>query len=231
MTVPSPLRVPVAELHGRDVPLGTPERPSWRGRLHVAALVVALPLVVLLAIVADGARARAGVIVYGVGLCAMFAVSSTYHRWVHTRRARAGWRRADHATIFAAIGGTFTAMALTVLHTPSAIVLLVVVWGVSAAGAVLKAAAIAVPDWVSAALYLATGWAGVLIVPALWRSGGAGPVLLLFVGGVAYTIGAIGFGRRWPTLRPATFSYHEVWHVFTVVAAGAHLGAVWAVAA
>ncbi len=94
-----------------DAPLGTAERPSWRGRLHLFALVTALPLVVLLAVGSDGARARAGVIVYGVGLCATFAVSTTYHRWVHTVRMRAVWRRLDHATIYAAIAGTCSAVA------------------------------------------------------------------------------------------------------------------------
>lgn len=130
----------------------------------------------LLAIEANGARARAGVIVYAVGLCAMLAVSTTYHRWVHTLRARAAWRRADHATIFAAIAGTFSAVALAILGTAAAIA-------------------------------------------------------LLLAGGAAYTVGAVGFGRRWPTLRPATFSYHEVWHAFTIVAAALHLAAVWTVAA
>ena len=51
----------------------------------------------------------------------MLAVSTTYHRWVHTIRARAAWRRADHAAIFAAIAGTFTALALTSLDTGPAI--------------------------------------------------------------------------------------------------------------
>ena len=56
------------------------------------------------------------------------------------------------------------------------------------------------------------------------------PVLLLAVGGLLYTVGAIGFGRRWPTLGPNVFSYHEVWHAFTIAAAGAHLAAIWIVA-
>ena len=37
-------------------------------------------------------------------------VSTVYHRWVHSARARERWRRADHAAIFAAIAGTFSAM-------------------------------------------------------------------------------------------------------------------------
>ena len=56
------------------------------------------------------------------------------------------------------------------------------------------------------------------------------PVLLLAAGGLLYTVGTIGFGRRWPTLGPKVFSYHEVWHAFTIAAAAAHLAAIWIVA-
>ena len=74
------------------------------------------------------------------------------------------------------------------------------------------------------------GWAGVLLFPAVWSRSGLLPVLLLAVGGLLYTVGAIGFGRRWPTLGPKVFSYHEVWHAFTIAAAAAHLAAIWIVA-
>jgi hemolysin III len=213
-----------------DVPLGSPTRPSWRGRLHLLALLFALPLASVLAVRADGARARGGVIVYAVGLCSMLGVSTAYHRWVHTVRARALWRRADHAMIFAAIGGTFTPLCMIVLGTWWTVTLLVAVWAASLTGAIMKAA-----DWrhahrVGPIMYIGIGWAGTLLVPALWTRGGVLPVVLLFVGGVMYTVGAIGFGRRWPTLRPSVFSYHEVWHSFTVLAAAAHLAAVWIVA-
>lgn len=49
---------------------------------------------------------------------------------------------------------------------------------------------------------------------------------LLLGRGVLYTLGAVAFARHWPTLRPARFSYHEVWHVFTIAAAGMHFGAI-----
>lgn len=188
-------------------------------------------MLVLLAIEANGARARAGVIVYAVGLCAMLAVSTTYHRWVHTLRARAAWRRADHATIFAAIAGTFSAVALAILGTAAAITLLIAMWAAAAVGAGVKIAGIRQSERIGAVMYIATGWAGLVLLPALWADRGATPIALLLGGGAAYTVGAVGFGRRWPTLRPATFSYHEVWHAFTIVAAALHLAAVWTVAA
>ena len=214
-----------------DAPLGSPARPSWRGRLHLIALWLASPMVVVLAIHAHGARARAGVIVYAVGLCSMLAVSTTYHRWVHTIRARRIWRRADHATIFATIGGTFTALAMVSLGTGFVITMMILIWVAAAGGAVVKIVNVPRSDRIGVILYIAIGWAGLILVPALWIHGGPVPVGLLLGGGVMYTVGALGFGRQWPKLRPSTFSYHEVWHAFTVAAAGLHFAAVWVVAA
>ncbi len=41
-----------------------------------------------------------------------------------------------------------------------------------------------------------------MLVPALWIHGGPLPVALLLGGGIMYTVGAIGFGQKWPTLAP-----------------------------
>jgi hemolysin III len=209
-----------------DAPLGSPSRPSWRGRLHLIALWSAIPLIVALAIASDGARSRAAVIVYGVGLCSMLAVSTVYHRMVHTIRARAAWRRADHATIFAAIAGTCTAIALTTLGTGQAIAMLVIIWVAAAVGAAFKVVRFERANRLGVVMYITLGWSGVALVPAVWHRGGATAVGLLLAGGVVYTVGAAGFGRQWPTLRPSRFSYHEVWHTCTIAAAGLHFAAI-----
>jgi hemolysin III len=212
-----------------DAPLGSPSRPSWRGRLHLFALWSAIPLLVGLAIESDAARSRAAVIVYAVGLCSMLTVSTTYHRWVHTVRARATWRRADHAAIFLAIAGTFSALALTSLETAPAVGVLVLIWTAAAVGAGLKLFRFDRAHRTGVALYIAMGWAGLALTPAVWHRGGALTVGLLVTGGVVYTVGAAAFGHQWPTLRPTAFSYHEVWHAFTIAAAGLHFAAIWTV--
>ena len=102
---------------GRDEPLGTDARPSWRGRLHLLGLWVAVPAMTLRIVFANGARATVGVSIYAAGLCAMFTASTTYHRWVHDFGRRAAWRRADHAMIFAAIAGSSTPVVLIAIRS------------------------------------------------------------------------------------------------------------------
>jgi len=213
-----------------DDRLGSVGRPSWRGRLHFIALISAVPVLVVLAIASGGARARGAVIMYAVGLCSMLAVSTTYHRWVHTIRARAAWRRADHATIFAAIAGTFAALALICLSTGPAIATLIIVWGAAVSSAIVKIVWFDRAHRFGSAMYVGLGWAGIAIAPSLWRHGGAPTVALVLAGGIIYTAGAVAFARQWPTLRPSTFSYHEFWHACTLAAAGLHLAAIWTLA-
>lgn len=214
---------------GRDDPLGCDARPSWRGRVHMIGLFTAVPALTLLIVFADGGRAKVGVSIYAAGVLSMLAASTTYHRWVNDFRTRAAWRRADHAMIFAAMGGSATPVVLIVMPSGWGIALLSVVWSVAVAGAMFKVGRWQRGDVVGNALIAAVSGLGALALPALWVRGGVTPAILYVVSGGLYIFGAHWFAKTWPRLRPAVFSYHEVWHLFTVAAAAAHFAAVWVI--
>jgi len=194
-------------------------------------LIVTAPLCAVLALDAASFRSRIGVVVFAAGLCSMLSVSVTYHRWVHTLRARAAWRRADHATIFVAIAATSTPLCLTVGPASSTAWRLIVVWTIAALGIAAKLTGTRSGNHMGNALYIANGWAAIFILPPLWATGHVVATVLFIIGGLVYTLGAVGFARRWPTLRPSVFGYHEVWHGATVIAAAVHVLAVWMVTA
>jgi len=202
----------------------------WRGRLHVFALCAAVPVFVALLTVASSTRARVAVGVYALGLCAMFVASSTYHRWVHTIRARDLWRRVDHAMIFAAIAGSVTPICLLGVPDRLGIPLLIAMWTGCLFGIGMKIGGWRHQRIVGGVMYIAVSWVGVIAIPDLWQRTGVAPAVLMMISGVFYTVGAIGLHRKWPTLRPHVFGYHEVWHACTVIAAAAHFGAVWIIA-
>ncbi|HUF96675.1 MAG TPA: hemolysin III family protein, partial [Ilumatobacter sp.] len=216
---------------GNDVALGHVLRPTWRGRVHVIGLLVAVPAVIALLLNSTGdARFRVGLTVYAVGLCSMLGASATYHRWVHGLRARCAWRRVDHAAIFAAIAGSSTPIVVAALPGARGFVLVGAVWSAALLGAWCKLSRWAGGDRAGTKMYVVTIALGAVAVPWLWARHGIGPAALVVSGGVAYLVGAACFATRWPTLRPTVFSYHEVWHVFTLIAAVAQFVAIWMLA-
>ena len=104
------------------------------------------------------------------------------------------------------------------------------IWSAAVVGAGCKLGRWGCGDRVGTTMYAVTTALGALAVPALWSRHGSTPALLVVAGGASYLVGAACFARHWPTLRPTVFSFHEVWHVFTVVAAGLQLAAIWMLA-
>ncbi len=225
------LNVRFRDEDGDDVPLGDVHRPVWRGGIHIIGLIVALPAVSALVLTATGdTRLRLAVGVYAVGLCSMLGASATYHRWVHGLRARSAWRRVDHAAIFAAIAGSSTPIVVTALPGVTGLILVGAVWSAALLGACCKLSRWGGGDRAGTAMYAVTIALAAMAVPPLWAREGDGPAVFVIAGGVVYLVGAVCFAKRWPTLRPTQFSYHEVWHVLTIVAAVAQFVAIWMLA-
>jgi hemolysin III len=75
---------------------------------------------------------------------------------------------------------------------------------------------------VSAILYIALGWCAVIATPVVVSSLSLVPIVLLALGGVLYTVGAIVFSTKRPNPSPLVFGYHEVWHSFVVGGSACH---------
>jgi len=128
--------------------------------------------------------------------------------------------------IFVLIAGTYTPFAVLVLDGTLSDLVLIGVWSGAVAGIVFTLVWADAPKWLTAASYVALGWFSVISMPQIVSHAGAGAFALLAVGGVAYTAGAVVYARRRPDPRPATFGYHEIFHVLVVIAAAAHFTAV-----
>jgi hemolysin III len=193
--------------------------PALRGSLHRWAVPIAVALTVLLAVRAETGGTRATVIIYGVCVSVMLAVSATYHarRWFD--RPRRVLRRCDHAAIFLAIAGTYTAVIVLALDGATRIVLLVLAWVVAAFGITIRMVWFDSHPGLTAAVYLAAGWMIVLDLPAYVGPLSAGELALLAVGGGLYTVGATVFALKRPDPWTHVFGYHEVFHACVVAGA------------
>jgi hemolysin III len=135
-------------------------------------------------------------------------------------------RRADHSTIYLLIAGTYTPICLLALPAPWGLPVLVVVWVGAVAGVILKMTAFERTRVLGWALYLALGWAAVVVMPALVRHLTPLEVALIVAGGLIYTGGSIVLATGRPNPVPAVFGYHEVWHACTVLAGLCHFASV-----
>lgn len=187
--------------------------------LHQAAFFAALAVGPVLIVGADGSRERFAASVFAGSVVACFGASALYHRvsW-SSPRTRLRMRRVDHAGVYLLIAGTYTPVSLFALHGNWRLVVLTVVWAGAVGAMVLKFVWVGAPKWLAAAIGLLLGWVAVVALPQLLTHLRPVAVVLLVIGGLTYTAGAIVYARRRPDPAPAIFGYHELFHALTIVA-------------
>ena len=200
--------------------------PMFRGVSHRAMFIVALTLAPIMIVAAPGVGPRLVIAFYTLSIAALFGVSALYHRVPWSPRVRRAMQRLDHAVIFVAIGGTYTPVALFALSPWAAKLVLALVWGGAAVGVFMRVRFTDARKAVVALPYLVVGWCLMAVVADAWHHLGVAGFLLLLVGGLAYTAGALVFAFQRPDPWPATFGFHEVFHVLTVAGAALHYVAV-----
>ncbi|HUP84562.1 MAG TPA: hemolysin III family protein [Acidimicrobiales bacterium] len=201
-------------------------KPLLRGWLHLLCFFLAVPTGIWLVAGAPTSRARVGAAVYAVGLSALFGVSGFYHRgrWGPSWRAR--MQRLDHSTIFVMIAGSYTPLCLVVLRGWAAAGLLIAVWTGAAVGAALSWYPSRRSALACNVLYIALGWLVVAAGPQLLTRIERTDFVLLAIGGLLFTVGAVTLATHWPDPSPRFFGYHEVWHVLVVAAVVCQLVAI-----
>jgi hemolysin III len=200
--------------------------PMLRGVSHAWAFWCALIAGTVLTLYAPSGTARAAAIVYGAGLCALFAASGLYHRWRWNPRWRPLLRRIDHSTIYIFIAASYTPVALLVLSGTIQIVVLASIWGGALAGVALSVAWITAPRVLQAASYVALGWVAIVSLPQMADRLGVAPIVLFAAGGVIYSIGAAVYALRRPNPWPRMFGFHEIFHALVILAAVTHFVAI-----
>jgi hemolysin III len=200
--------------------------PRLRGVLHAWVFWLASAAAAVLVALAPAGEATLAAAIYGAGLCALFAGSALYHRWRWDPRWLPLLRRADHSTIFVFIAASCTPAALLVLDGPPKWILLGGAWTGALAGVAFSVAWIGAPRWLTAATYIGLGWFSLVALPELVERLPVPALLLMAVGGLLYTAGAVVYACRRPDPWPRTFGFHEVFHACVVAAAAVHFVAV-----
>ena len=183
--------------------------------LSIAALVI---LVVFASLRGDAWHV-VSVSIYGTTLILLYAASTAYHA-LPSSRAKAVLLLLDHAAIYLLIAGTYTPFTLVNLRGGWGWSLFGVVWGLAALGVVFET--VATQRWrvLSLVLYLGLGWIVAIAVKPVLNAVETGGVILIALGGLAYTGGIVFY--RW---RELPYN-HAVWHVFVMVGSACHFFAI-----
>ncbi len=204
------------------------DKPLMRGWLHAAAAIGAVAVTAgLLVNTAHDLPRFFSVLVFGLSMILLYAVSSIYHIGSWTGRRFRVLRALDHANIFVLIAGTYTPICVNILPRGLGMTVLVVIWSLAAVGVGGSVLTLHLPRWIIAALYIGMGWVGLVVMPSLLHSLPAPATLLLLAGGILYTIGAVIYALQRPNPLPRVFGYHEMFHLFVVAGSAAFIFMIW----
>src|SRR5437660_1588920 len=200
-------------------------KPRLRGVFHELGFYAALGLGAALVVTAHGDRPRMAAAVFAGSVAFCFGASALYHRPTWRPAVRAWLARLDHAGVYLLIAGTYTPFGLLVLSRGWAIPVLTIVWTGAVAAILLKLFRPTLSKKISAAIGLALGWVAVAAITQLLKLPWPG-LLLLLVGGLAYSLGAVVYALRRPDPYPRVLGYHEIFHLLTLVAVSCQYAAI-----
>jgi hemolysin III len=177
--------------------------------------VAGLVILVVQATTRGDARTVVGVTVFGVSILVLYAASTLFHA-LTAARAKFVFELLDHGAIYLLIAGTYTPFALVALGGAWGWTLFGLSWGLATLGIVYEVVWRRPWKRLSLVFYLALGWLVVIAVRPLADALPSRALLLLGLGGVAYSAGAVFYAWR-------AFPYHHaVWHLFVLTGTALH---------
>lgn len=203
------------------------QRPRLRGWIHASAAPLAVVVTFWLVRSAEPGASRTSIIVFGLGLIGLYAVSATYHVPKWPARVREILGRADVAMIQLFIAASFTPVAVHALSGPLRTWSLIIAWAVAVGGAIVAGSPLQGPRWLGVTGYIAFG--ALALTPLIKAVRTLPPVgtALLLIGALAYMVGGIVYARQRPNPWPQWFAFHEVFHAIVVAASAIHVAAIW----
>lgn len=187
--------------------------------LGVALALAGLAVLITLASLHHSTRQLISYSIYGVTLVVLYGVSTAYHG-VRMPRAKRLLRILDHAAIYLLIAGTYTPFALISLRGAWGWSLLAIIWALAACGVLFKVFFIGRFPRTSVVIYLGMGWLALVAVRQLFLHLPTTGLVLVFVGGLCYTLGVLFFAFDYKRF------HHAIWHLFVLAGSICHFFAV-----
>ena len=198
------------------------QKPLLRGVTHLAMFFISFIACGFLIYYSNTILEITANSVYSIGLCTMFGISALYHRLKCSIKTKLILRKLDHCGIFIMIAGSFTPICLLALPSDSGNKLLIIVWSLAFIGIIQSIFLTRIHRWLRASLYLIIGYMALPFIKVIYLSLSLYKLVLIGAGGAVYSLGAIGYGLKFPKLNPEIFGFHEMFHLLVVIAAILH---------
>ena len=202
-------------------------REPFNGLTHFFAAIAALVGLIILLILSRGSFSKAlALTIYGLSLVLLFGASATYHMVKARPQVVQILRKMDHSAIFLLIAGTYTPFCAIMFEGFWKWGMLAIIWSLALIGITIKIFIINSPRWLNAGIYILMGWLCIAAIGEMLRVLPLWALTWLLIGGVTYTLGAVVYVTKTMNFWPGKFGFHEVWHIFVILAALAHFIAI-----
>jgi len=146
---------------------------------------------------------------YGTTMFLLYMSSTLVHSFPEGK-AKYVFEIFDHSSIYLFIAGTYTPFLFVVVKGALGWTLFGIVWGIAIGGTIFKSFFVRKYLFTSTILYVLMGWMIVFAWDSISTKLPYNALLLLVIGGVLYTFGAVFYVWR-------GFKYHHaVWHLFVL---------------
>ena len=190
---------------------------------HMVGATLALISAVVL--IMHGIKTKSPIVItsfaiFGAGLVIMYTVSSIYHA-LHNNKAKQVFQILDHSAIYILIAASYTPFLLLVVKSKAGNIIFFIQWLICIFGIAFKSLCVEKYVLFSTLLYIVMGWMIMFVWGDLIANISQQSLILLFIGGILYTLGTIFYMWNW-------FKYHHfIWHIFVLLGSVAHFFAVY----
>lgn len=206
-------------------------REPINGFTHLGGAVLSfiglLAMVIKTTLSSSSAIDITAVIIFGISLILLYAASATYHLVVASDKVIAFLRKIDHAMIFILIAGSYTPFCLMGLKGIKGWLLFLLIVSIAICGVIFKLIWFNCPRWISTCIYVGMGWISLIVIVPLYNSIPLGGIVLLVLGGIFYTIGAVIYATEPSKLNFKELGFHEIFHIFILLGSLCHFFSVF----
>ncbi len=195
---------------------------------HLFGMIAAvIGTVFLLKEAAGSASLVVTALIYGLSLIFLFSASSLYHAFKTQENELSFWRRMDRLAIFFMIAGSYTPVCYFFLNDDWRLPMIAIQWGLVGFGFCTQVFFPRAPRAIYAIIFLAMGWMLAIPIEQILDAMTTLQSNLLFIGGAAFTAGALFYAIKRPLMLPGIFSFHELFHVMVLIGGSCHYALIY----